>query len=133
MVLTEDARVLDAGEFARAMETELDRIVEIEVYTEDTDPNELIGRPGQYTSAAVLADKDTEGGTGTDRGATIEVFETADDAKVRSEYILGILKGESWLGTEWHHLSGTALLRVSGTLKPSVNKVYEQAWTQVTR
>lgn len=59
--------------------------------------------------------------------------ETADDAKVRSEYILGILEGESWLGTEWHYLSGTALLRVSGTLKPTVNKVYEKAWTQVTR
>ena len=121
----------DAAALAEAMEAAVDRIVKIEVYTEDNDPNELIGRPGQYTSAAVLADKDGDGDSGIDRGAVIEVFANAEDAKARSKYILDILKEASWLGTEWHHLSDTALLRVSGTLKPSVNKVYEQAWTDI--
>ncbi|WP_307103290.1 hypothetical protein [Arthrobacter globiformis] len=94
------------------------------------DSNKLLGRPGQYTSAAWIADSGaTPGETGVDGGATVEVFETAADAKTRSEYILGVLKemGPAF-GTEWHHLKGTTLLRVSGKLSPSVNTQYKAAF-----
>ncbi|MCB5292354.1 hypothetical protein [Arthrobacter sp. SO3] len=69
------------------------------------------------------------GATGVDGGAVVEVFATPADAQTRSEYIQGVLKtmGPA-AGTEWHHLDGATLLRVSGKLNPSVNDQYTAAF-----
>lgn len=126
--------VLEAGALAEALAASVESATGLEAYTEDTDPNELLGRPGQYVSAASIDDEGAGGESGVDRGATIEVFASEDEARDRSEYILGILKEAGpALGTEWHHLAGPALLRVSGSLKPSVNDTYAAAWAEVTK
>lgn len=120
----------DATSVATALKRKVPSITKVTKVTEALDSNKLLGRPGQYTSAAWIADKGaTPGETGVDGGATVEVFETAADAKTRSEYILGVLKemGPAF-GTEWHHVKGTALLRVSGKLSPSVNTQYKAAF-----
>lgn len=97
--------------------------------TEDNDPNDLIGRPNGYVSAAILQDKGGEcDELGADCGASIEVFATQAEAGARSEYILAILKEAPMLGTEWHTLNGAALLRVTGHLKPSVAEGYAAAF-----
>ena len=60
---------------------------------ENNDPNNKIGRPNGYISAAILYDstvKCTE--LGTDCGAGIEVFPTAAEAQARADYIQSILK-----------------------------------------
>lgn len=125
---------LDAGALAEALAASVESATGFEVYTEDTDPNELLGRPGQYVSAASIDDEGAGGESGVDRGATIEVFASQDEARDRSEYILGVLKEAGPVfGTEWHHLAGPALLRVSGSLKPSVNDAYAAAWAEVTK
>lgn len=125
---------LDAGALAEALTGIVASAEGFEAYTEDTDPNDLIGRPGGYVSAAVIDDAALDGDTGVSRGAVIETFATDAEALARSEYIQSALKDAGpALGTEWHHVAGPALLRVSGDLKPSVNDAYAEAWAQVTK
>lgn len=120
----------DATAVATELKTKVPSITGITTVTEALDSNKLLGRPGQYTSAAWIADAGAKPGeTGIDSGAVVEVFANAADAKTRSEYILGILKkaGPAF-GTEWHHLKGNVLLRVSGVLNPSTNDLYTSAF-----
>lgn len=121
----------DAATLAAALVEAVDSASGFTEYTEDSDPNDLIGRPGQYISAASISDDGADGDSGVDAGAVIEVFASEADAQARSEYILAILKDSPMLGVEWHHLDGVALLRVSGALKPSVNDVYAEAWASI--
>jgi hypothetical protein len=103
------------------------------VYTEDDDPNKLLGRPNGYTSKIAFADTrlseaDT-GGTQKDaieRGGSIEVFPDAELAKGRAEYIQGVLKN-SGLGAEYDYLQGPVLVRVTGNLSPRKAQDYERA------
>ena len=122
---------VDAAALAAALVDAVDSATGFTEYTEDSDPNDLIGRPGQYVSAASIADDGAEGDRGVDGGAVIEVFASESDAQARSEYILAILEDSPMFGLEWHHLDGVALLRVSGALKPSVNEVYAEAWASI--
>jgi hypothetical protein len=93
------------------------------VQDEDSDPNNLLGRPNGYLSRAsfdvpgadVNADK-----YDIDRGGVIEVWPDAASAKARSDYIQGVLKAAPMLGTEYDYLSGSVLVRLSGRIKPSV-------------
>lgn len=99
--------------------------------TEDTDTNNLLGRPNGYTSAAVVYDSTVPACTspGVDCGLTVEVWSSPEAAAKRAEYIQGILKGSPVLGSEYHALRGAALLRGSGKVKPSLWKQYETAFT----
>lgn len=100
--------------------------------TEDNDPNDLIGRPNGYLSAAVLYDSNascTE--LGISCGATVEVWPEEAAAKARSDYIQGILKDSPAFGSEFHTLNGAVLLRVDGKqLKPSEAKPYAEELRQ---
>lgn len=64
------------------------------VYTADTDPNNLLGRPGGYTSKASFIDEridvsqvlgDRPGAV--DVGGSVEVFEDAAAARQRADYV----------------------------------------------
>lgn len=127
------AAVKDAAALADALRAQIPEITGVTVYDETNDPNDLIGRPNQYTSAAALADPRAGGGDGIDQGAVVEVFAAPADAQARSDYIQDTLKslGPAF-GTEWHYVNGASLLRVSGTLPPSVNEQYAAAWSVVT-
>lgn len=106
-------------------------IQKVVTVTEDNDPNDKIGRPNGYTSAAVIYDStvaDCGDDLGVDCGATIEVFATPEAAKERSEYIQGLQKDAPMLGSEYNYLNGPALLRVSGDIKPTVAAEYEAAF-----
>lgn len=120
----------DATSIATALKAKVASITKITPVTEALDSNKLLGRPNQYTSAAWITDSGAMAGeTGIDGGAVVEVFENEANAKARSAYILRVLKESGpVLGTEWHHMKGTALLRVSGQLSPSVNKQYTAAF-----
>jgi hypothetical protein len=100
------------------------------VQNEDTDPNNLLGRPNGYTSRASA---DLPGGDTTadpytvDRGLVAEGFPDADSVKRRSDYIQALQKDTPLLGTEWHYTTGNVLIRVSGKVKPSLAKKIEAA------
>lgn len=118
-----------AGEIAKTM-----NLGTVTVWTAATDQNQLLGRPGGYTSAATIVDKRlTCTDPSTDCGATIEVFPTSDQATARSEYIQSILGGGGVLGTEYHYFSGTALLRVTGHLTPDQAKAYDTAFEAASK
>ena len=121
----------DAEVFAKAVADEVGSVKKVMVITEDNDPNDLIGRPGGYLSAAVIHDQggdQSDPEPGVAYGATIEVFEDESAAQDRSDYIQNILKDSPMLGTEYNYVNGAALLRVSGEIKPSVASQYETAF-----
>ncbi|MEU2616076.1 hypothetical protein ABZ570_31565 [Micromonospora sp. NPDC007271] len=101
------------------------------VQDEDTDPNNLLGRPNGYTSRASA---DLPGGAkdgdkySIERGLVIEVFATKDDADRRSTFIQDSLRSMPILGTEYHYRAdgGRVLVRVTGKVKPSASKKIEQ-------
>ncbi|MEU4190406.1 hypothetical protein AB0E69_00755 [Kribbella sp. NPDC026611] len=104
----------------------------VKVWTAENDPNKLLGRPGQYTSSATLIDKSLPcHDPGVDCGATIEVFATAAETTKRAAYIASLRTG-GMLGTEYHTIVGSTLLRVTGELTPKVNAKYAAAFKAST-
>jgi hypothetical protein len=129
---------LAALQYAAALKARLPRVRTLINITENNDPNNLIGRPNGYTSATVLVDPDGAPCQGTNFGvncgATIEVWPTAQDVTARVERIQSLLKSAgSFLGSEYDYPAGAALLRVYGTIKPSIAKTYEAAWRKAAR
>lgn len=120
--------VRDAEAWANAVKQPT--TTQIVVVTENNDPNDLIGRPNGYVSAAVIYDSGAKcSELGTDCGGSVEVWGSAADAKARSKYIQGILKEAPMFGTEYHTLNGDALLRITGDVKPSVAEAYAAAFS----
>jgi hypothetical protein len=107
------------------------------VYTEADDPNKLMGRPGGYISKTAFYDsrisKDAAPGERDDaiiRGGSVEVFESAELAAKRYEYVKTIAESSS-LFTEYDYVAGTALVRVSKELTPSQAREYEAALKEI--
>ena len=122
----------DGTAIAEALKADVGSVQKVVTITEDNDPNNKIGRPNGYVSAAVIYDSgvvDCGDDLGVDCGATVEVWPSADAAKERSEYIQGLQKNSPILGTEYNYLNGAALLRVSGNIKPTVAEEYESAFS----
>ena len=118
--------VPDASALATQLKTHVPSATKIVTITENNDPNNKIGRPNGYVSAAVLYDSGATcdaSSFGADCGAMIEVWPTEAAATTRATYIQGILSGGG-LGSEWDFVKGAALLRVTGTLKPSAAGIY---------
>jgi hypothetical protein len=102
------------------------------VYTADSDPNHLLGRPNGYTSKATFTDRRVAAGPGitpgsVDAGGAVEVFADADSAQRRQQYIQGLQKASPILGTEYDYISGATLVRVSGKLAPTQAGEYQAA------
>lgn len=91
------------------------------VFTAETDPNELLGRPGQYTGMVNFRDtrlSTEEGGEiDTQDGGSIEVFVDNTGAVNRSEYIQAIAEGLPALA-EYNFVQEKVLLRLSKSLTP---------------
>jgi hypothetical protein len=115
--------------WAKQVKARGDRIAKVVTITEDNDPNDKIGRPNGYTSAAVLYDRTLScPDPGVACGASIEVWPSTADAKARSDYIQRALKDNPMLGTEYNYLRGPALFRVFGEIKPTAAKTLEAAF-----
>jgi hypothetical protein len=129
--------VPDAATIAKALQKASGgHIKSLWTYTEDTDPNNLIGRPGGYTSATFAYDNrvpDCKAKPDSMCGAQVEQFADEADAKRRLDYIAGIYKAAPVLGTEYLTVEGSTLLRVTGELKPSVNRAYVAALKEALR
>lgn len=100
-------------------------------YTAENDPNELLGRPNQYTSKVNFADTTLEQEDENDPiGGSIEAFENSEDVKSRKEYIDGI--GESMPAfAEYSYVNGNALLRLSKKLTPEQAEKYETEFMKI--
>lgn len=130
------AEAADAEAVIKKLQTAKLGITNVAVQDEDTDPNNLIGRPNGYTSraSADLPGGDTDAEKyDTARGLVVEVFAEPAQAKRRADYIQTAQQGSPILGTEYHYFTkdGTGLVRVSGKIKPTAAKKIEAAVAQI--
>jgi hypothetical protein len=101
------------------------------VYTAQTDPNHLLGRPGGYVSKTAFIDSrvsqsDVEGmrGDAVERGGSVEVFSDEQGAQNRVKYIQAIASGFP-AAVEYDYSSGPVLVRVSRMLTPAQANEYQ--------
>ena len=104
-------------------------------YTAENDPNDLLGRPNQYTSKVMfkdtrLAPDPMAKGFDVQNGGSIEVFEDEDDAIARAKYLETVTKSFSF-SAEYSYREGTVLLRLSHRLTPDQAAEYEDALKDV--
>lgn len=91
-------------------------------YTEDNDPNSLLGRPNGYSDGANIQWLMCDDPPSVDCGAVVEVWGSEGKAIARAKYIQGVLSDNPALGSEYAYVKGKTLIRVSGTVKPSQAK-----------
>lgn len=104
-------------------------IGEYVVYTAETDPNQLLGRAGQYTAKANFRDATLQpefADIDLNDGGTVEIFATVEDAEARRAYV------EQQLSTlplppQYVYLEGTILVRLSHRILPDQAQLYEIA------
>jgi hypothetical protein len=109
------------------------------VFTAETDPNKLLGRPNGYTSKASFTDTrvnpNGEGFTDTregavDLGGSVEIFADEQGAQDRMKFIQAIAKGLPMAG-EYDYVSGPVLVRVSRSLTPDQAAQYQTALAEI--
>ena len=100
-------------------------ITEIIYYTEETDPNELLGRPNQYIAKVNWTDERISGWQdGVQAGGSIELFLNPTDMQARKDYLELVTQIMSPI-VEYAYSNGSVLLRVSHSLTPTQAQEYE--------
>lgn len=107
----------------------------VETYNAENDPNELLGRPGQYTSKATFKDAKLKsdpiaGELNVQDGGSVEVFEAEEEAVKREEYLKAISESAPMFA-EYSYREDLVLLRLSHSLTPEQAKEYEKALQEV--
>ena len=105
------------------------------VYTAETDPNHLLGKPDGYTSEATFTDNrispaDTAGTRpgSIQKGGSVEVFADASSATIRQQRLGQLERNAPLPAGEYTFTNGPALLRVSGRLTPAQAAEYAAAF-----
>jgi hypothetical protein len=108
------------------------------VFTAETDPNRLLGRPNGYRSKASFTDTriPAEDVTGTsegavERGGSVEVFADEQGAQRRMQFIQNIASGFP-AAVEYNYTSGPVLLRVARSLTPVQAAEYQKALAEIS-
>jgi len=129
------AQVTDPNEqFVIRRISDVSTVTGVQAATEDNDPNGNLHKQGGYT-AAVFFSSDTVDRSqllndgdivtvGTDGGGSVEVYESADTAKTRDEYLAAF--DGSILSSGSQRLVGTCVVRRSHLLTASQQKTLEQ-------
>ena len=90
----------------------------VRYYTASSDPNKLLGRPGQYIGKANFRDRlDSRTGFEVDNGGSVETFSNVADARRRFNYVSSVTETSPLL-SEYDYLEGTVFLRLSHVLTP---------------
>ena len=124
---------LTAEQIVNKLKEKNSNIGKIVVYTVETDLNELLGRPNQYTSKVQFADNrlSQEFVEENDAvGGTVEVFENEKDMNNRKEYIESI-SSQASIFAEYTYSAENALLRLDNELTPEQAKEYEEAFYSI--
>lgn len=150
---------LTAEDITNKLKEKCSNIGEIVVYTEETDPNELLGRPNGYTSKIVFADtritqpekmtledlKNDTTGTEAEKqkfltshnepyGGTIEIFSNETDMQKRKDYLSSMMSsGNTFLNSSYAYIYSNAciLLRIHRSLTPTQAEEYENAFNEI--
>ncbi len=113
-------------DFLKAMQPKRKELaaVDVKALDENTDPNKLLGRPGQYLAKLVWR---IEGLGGSDDDATVEFYPDLKGAQARAEYIRKV--GEAspmFLQYVYVNEKRAAVLRVPKALTPTQAKAWEE-------
>lgn len=120
---------MDAEQIVTMMQESGVPITNIIVYTEETDENELLNRPGGYTSKANFADRRVGQMDATNPvGGSVEVFTSNEDAKARYDYVSAVAKGAL---AQYMYLYENVLLRIDHALTNAEAAFYETAFVQL--
>lgn len=106
------------------LEAQYETVTETRVYTEDTDPNKTLGKPGSYVAAGAFKDSRVtetvvEDNWATDAGGSIEIFASNEEAEKRYKLL------QSFNGTflaSGSELVGNVVIRTSNGLTASQQK-----------
>jgi hypothetical protein len=101
-------------------------------YTAENDPNNLLGRPGQYISKVNFKDtriSSTDNGAdiSVSDGGAVETFANTTDAQKRYTYLQSISTSGNAMFAEYEYIDGVAILRISSQLTPDQAKAYQTA------
>ncbi len=101
-----------------------------------TDPDHLLGTPGQYVGKVNFWDtRFAEQGHGADLsvvdGGTIQVFANMTDANAADKYIKSMSSTDAMFFTEYDYWNGVVLLRLSSQLSPGQAKAYQTAFMSI--
>lgn len=102
-------------------------ISDVEIYDENTDPNAVLGRPGEYIGKFNFTH---EPKPETYQYLTIEIFEKSADAKKREAYIVEINEAMGFMG-EYTYLDSIYLLRIPFDLTTEEAELYNKAFNQI--
>jgi hypothetical protein len=97
---------------------------EVIVYTEESCPNDLLGRPGQYVGKANWEDTRVDQFGESLTGGTVEVFDNQDALIQRKEYLEPILMEAMFL--QYMYIHKNVIVRIDKELSPSQAEKYEQ-------
>lgn len=106
------------------------------VFTEESDNNSLLGRPGQYTSKVAFIDSRVDEDKASsekgdiEQGSGVEVFETEKAAKTRADYIKSITESIAMVA-EYAYQVGPRVLRLSRYLTPAQAEAYNAAFEKL--
>ena len=131
-----DFTTMTAEQVVNQFKTDSFSIGAVEVFSDSTDPNKLLGRPNQYTSKATFQDTrlaiekynpliETDGHQTTDYGGTVEVFTTEADCTARHNYIQALIEGGISFNKMYIYQNKNVLLRVTYNFVPSQAAEYE--------
>ena len=118
---------------------EIDTISDVQLATEDNDPNQGLNKQGSCTAAVYFADNEVTNpvpgadlvAKGTDTGGCVEVYKTAEDAKKRNDYLSAFDGLPTVINPGSHYVYGTVVIRVAASLTASqqntlTQKIYEK-------
>lgn len=100
---------------------------DIVAYTEETDPNNMIGKPEGYSSKADARDERL---LTTDPTITVEVFPTHEDAESRKKYVDSVAEIFSF-AKEYSYVVGPALLRLDSAFSATQAEEYHVVFLSV--
>jgi hypothetical protein len=128
------------GPAARALTAAMSELVptmsNAVAFTAADDPDQLLGRPGQYASKANFADARIGDAPGVparvDDGGSVETFASGEDAKERRRHVKATIRSGSG-STEYLCVYGTTLLRLSSDLTPSQARGYDAATRKILK
>jgi hypothetical protein len=121
-----------AAQLGAGLKTKGLPIGEVVVYTDATDLNHLLGRPGQYISKCEWVDTRVppSGNTGVnisvEDGGSIETFATTADGARRLAFIQALASNSVF--AEYDYVDGLAFLRLSKVLTPPQAQAYLAAF-----
>lgn len=127
------AKARTAAEVTALLASKIPSVSLVKDYTAADDVNQLLGRPGGYTSKTAFRDSripaDKTPGSAPDDvlvGGSVEVFGSEGDAKQRADYI-GQIGKRLPSAVEYDYVVGSVLVRVSRVLTPEQAQQYEAA------